>query len=79
MNHAKYIVFDNGFYLYPIIFPAGLTHSEVAKRAGSRPLSAGFIRVVNGQVEAYGESLSLGLKAAETDSAFINRELGFVQ
>ena len=79
MDHAKYIMFDSGFYLYPVIFPAGLTHSEVAKRVGSRPLSAGFIRVVKGQVEAYGESLSLGLKAAETDSAFINRELGFTQ
>ena len=64
----KYIIFDNKT---PIIFSRGITHLSEGQRHHKvgNITSAGFIsKDENGDIEAYGESVSLGIKSKKTDT-----------
>lgn len=62
---AKYIIFDTGLNYNPVIFPNHVQHGSMAMMLGQwTPERAGFVRVdEHGNVVAYGESISLGLKS----------------
>lgn len=64
LGDAKYIVFeDEDGNMIPVIFPAIVTHRDVANRVRPwKPVTAGF---VTNDLRAHGESLSLNLKADE--------------
>jgi len=70
----KYIIVDS---MWPIIFPAYITHIEAAKVAeGKKITSAGFFNVNRDgdgtfEISTYGESTSLKLKPDEDDSFLI--------
>lgn len=82
----KYIIYNDGKIVVPIIFPEILDHSQFK---GLQPVSAGFVnlygddRPLEGaccgenaiRVWAGGESTGLGLKSREEDKAIIEREL----
>lgn len=80
MNQMKYIVYDNGMYSAPVIFPNSEDHGEFARRIGvarEDVMSAGFVEIADGQVRAFGRSTSLQLAAdSERDGRLINRMLG---
>jgi hypothetical protein len=80
MNKMKYIVYDNGMYSAPVIFPDSEDHGEFAFRIVNKRedvLSAGFVEIVDGKARAFGRSTSLQLEAdSERDSHLINRMLG---
>ncbi len=74
---TKYVMFG-GFL--PVVFPAMLpvTHAEMARllspHIGEPPTSAGFVGAdAAGNINAYGESFSLGLKSDPKDSPILQR------
>ena len=68
---GKYIVFDE---MVPVVFPAILEHHKVAKGILKKPTSAGFFCVdEDGNIETYGESVSLKLDSREEDAELIDR------
>lgn len=72
----KYIIVDDGLNEKPIIFSNLDQHNDIAYRLSWKPVSAGFVTMVNGQAECYGESISLNIKSRpEEDSKIINRFL----
>ena len=79
---AKYIVVEmhSGLCLMdtPIVFPKFIAHSDMAMqlRLADKVLSAGFVVFIDGKPEAFGYSVSLGVKSRETDSKLIARALG---
>mgnify|MGYP000355230967 CR=1 FL=1 len=64
-KNSKYIVFDDGLNIYPVVFPYFIPHDTIAGAMSPRkPTSAGFVQIqADGYAEAYGESISLNLKA----------------
>jgi len=73
---AKYIVFDDGLYDNPIIFPGYLEHGKIAAAFFPHiPRSAGFMCINDDEtVTAYGKSESLGLEAnVEIDSILLTK------
>ncbi len=84
MNNGKYIMLKDG--TTPILFPAHLTHEEVAKGFGGKEsiFSAGFFEVsakpdeednYNISVSVYGKSTSLNLISTPNDVFFIKKLL----
>lgn len=80
---TKYIVGEltvpAGSVLGAVVFPEYVEHAHMAKvfEPGEDNLvSAGFFQVVEGQVEAYGESVSLGLSSRDQDSVLIAKAIG---
>lgn len=74
----KYIVVDvTGEGVFPIVFPASLTHKEVARihRAGQiNVVAAGFCTLTSvekGPAKAYGHSETLNLSSREKDTALL--------
>ena len=65
----KYVVVDNGLYDLPVIFPETVLHNEMAFKIGGMPLRAGFVKVRDGEVICYGESISLDLKSDPVEDA----------
>lgn len=60
--------------LFPVLFTEANTHREIA--GGRNVTSAGFVSLIineHGNIEAhaYGESISLGLKSDNKDSAIL--------
>jgi hypothetical protein len=74
----KYIMFDNRLTEHHVMFANHITHSNMAFNlsAAGKPISAGFVRFVNGKLEAYGESISLKLTSRREDTAIINKNIG---
>jgi hypothetical protein len=65
----KYLILSN---YRPILFPCEISHRDIASRfMDYQIVSAGFVKLENGKVVTYGESISLGLKAKETDAKII--------
>ena len=76
-DRAKYIIFaDEVGGDTVIIFPITLQHGDVARMLRMDTVSAGFVYFTRTGVEAFGESLSLGKKSREEDSALIAKQLG---
>ena len=69
---GKYIIFDE---MVPVVFPAMLQHVEVATGMLRKPTSAGFFCTdeEDGDIEVYGESVSLKLDSREEDAELIDR------
>ena len=82
MTRAKYIIIDNGISPEsPIVFPAWLTHCDMARDVGGTVLSAGFVEFLgDGSGDTYcsvtGESVSLKSKPREHDGKIIAKALG---
>lgn len=62
----------------PILFPELLNHIDVARGTGKEAVGAGFWHVEtknHDEIEyfAYGESITLGIKSREQDSAILNQ------
>lgn len=80
---AKYIVFKtlvSGLLRkVPVIFPASVSHHEMAVKMDGEPVSAGFVNPSNknGVPACYGESESLGLESRERDSLLVAQALGY--
>lgn len=80
MDAAKYIIFDGTSLAlpdFPVIFPPFITHDQIAgKFPMCKPISAGQVNISDtGEICVGGESVSLKLKATETDSRLIMRML----
>lgn len=76
MNKLKYIVDAIGGFA---IFPPYVNHDTVGalmSKAGIPPVGAGFIDIFDGEVQCYGESVSLRIKSrGEEDSKEIAKKL----
>lgn len=71
MKSMKYIVFD---YDFPIIFPTWQDHKDIASKFKNyKVTSAGMISIVEGKIQCYGESVSLGVKSSLFDATLIGR------
>jgi hypothetical protein len=70
----KYITFDTGLYDCIVIFPAYTKHSEIGSLG--KLLGAGFIEVVDGKWNCYGESVSLDIKSRPEDTIIANEHIG---
>ena len=64
---GKYVIVKN----QPILFPAGLAHSDVAHHAQSAGFFALRLSGRSAEVQCWGESISLNLKSNETIDAHI--------
>lgn len=80
---AKYIIFQRrgGRELLPVIFPEGENHDDMASviqndTGALRPLSAGFVKIQDGALKAYGTSPSLKLASRGEDSLILSDLLG---
>lgn len=80
--HSKYIIYDTGMNVVPVIFSELQTHAEVAQAfyAHNKVIGAGFVFIdKDGKYACYGESVSLKVKSrGEEDSKFLNKYLGVV-
>lgn len=60
-----------------VVFPECLPHAQAAKVFyRCQPVSGGFFEVQDGQVQPYGESVGLGLRARPEDAVLIARAIG---
>jgi hypothetical protein len=85
VHKSKYIIYSHAIDPdTPLIFPMWVKHSDMAELLppSSEVLSAGFVefgipgKYGDPECRAYGDSVSLGIKSREIDSALINRALG---
>lgn len=81
MNRGKYVTGEfsvKGFaVLVAIVFPEAVPHADVSRRLfPDGAVSAGFFTVKNDGVDAFGESIGLGLRAQMNDYKLISRALG---
>mgnify|MGYP006436936721 CR=1 FL=1 len=80
MNGMKYIVYDNGMYSAPVIFPSSEDHADFSRRLGIKRediMSAGFVELGPDGLQAYGSSHSLGIRSdSERDTKLIKRMMG---
>jgi hypothetical protein len=76
LSAAKYIIVDG----CAIIFSAAIQHKDMVGH-NERATGAGFVRFYFDEkedeikVKAYGESVSLGIKSQEGDSAILTRQI----
>lgn len=70
----KYITFDTGLIEAIIIFPEYVMHRDIGIQG--EILGAGFIEVIDGQWNCYGESISLKVKSRPEDSKIANKYIG---
>lgn len=79
---TKYIVGElpvaNGTVLGAVAFPEYLEHAAMAQvfAANEELVSAGFFRVEGGEVQPYGESVSLRLPSRPEDAQIIAKAIG---
>ena len=80
MWKAKYIIHRQ--YI-PIVFPEIINHSDMARNMGWKRediIGAGFVFVVDGSYNCYGESVSLRVECRGVeDDKILNRYLGGYQ
>lgn len=77
MDRAKYIILENSMLEVPIIFPMHVKHCDMAHMfRGINVLSAGFVQLQEGQLVAFGESLTLKIQSRPEDTALLQRILG---
>lgn len=78
MKLAKYIIFEDSNGLkHPVIFPSEweFNHYDVARRFSLKPVNAGFVKVIDGQVITNGCFISLNLSSGDGDSRIIQQML----
>ena len=77
-NFMKYIMIDGYLDEQPVLFPKSISHDVMASNLShmGQVVSAGFVDMVDGELSAYGESTSLGIKAREIDTHIINKNVG---
>ena len=63
----KYIIID---FVFPVLFTDAIEHKKMAN--GRFVTSAGFVKIVDGKVEVYGDSISLKLKPDVDDADIIS-------
>jgi hypothetical protein len=70
----KYIMFATVNGDAGVMFPSTINHDDMAEmmRDAGDPMSAGFIKLVDGKVVIYGRSESLNIDSDPTDAAFFN-------
>ena len=73
-ENPKYIIFEGPLCQEVVIFSSVMTHSNVAICIGHEVVSAGFVEFSE-HPQAYGESVSLGIKSRPEDTARILRHL----
>ena len=70
----KYVMFEAGGLEYPVLFPDFIKHNDIRQSIGHEVISAGFVSVgSDGNLTAYGESVSLGKKSRPEDSKILNK------
>lgn len=72
MKELKYVRFEEGL----AVFPNFLAHKDIAKTSFLMPISAGFVKIENGEVNCYGKSISLKLESREKDKELLSLFLG---
>lgn len=81
MSNWKYLVLDTGDVIFPVLFPASITHDEFFKGFENQKkytaVSAGFVSFLSTtkSLVCYGESVSMQLKSCPEDSVMVNRLL----
>jgi hypothetical protein len=70
MREGKYVIFTDGSAR---VFKKHYVHAWMA--GGKPACSAGYFRRMNGKVECYGESGTLGIKSREDDAEIIESHL----
>lgn len=73
----KFLIYEDTGLELPIVFCDVTTHSTMANMINKKIVSAGFCSVVDGNWVAYGDSISLGLKARKEDSNLIDKMMKF--
>lgn len=76
MDRAKYIIFAHPMLEVPVVFPMHISHADMAKLIQMEPISAGFARLADGELETFGDSLTLKLKARPEDTRLLQSILG---
>lgn len=77
MSYTKYVMLNNGVFAF-ISKYAGVEHSVLVSFVGNpnNVASAGFIYLHdNGDLQTYGQSVSLGIKCDEADGDIISNAL----
>jgi hypothetical protein len=72
----KYIIFNGYLCEEPVIFSSLQSHDQMAERLSQsmgKPVSAGFIDLLDGEMSAMGKSTSLGINSRPQDSEIIDR------
>lgn len=67
--------------LLAVIFPEDIKHDDMARLVfgcASHVIGGGFCNFYQGEVEAYGESISLGLQARQEDTYYLSEALGLI-
>jgi hypothetical protein len=64
----------------PILFPTGITHSDMASYIGCEIISAGFVafktnKTGDVEAEAFGHSMTLNLESRKEDSEIITQNI----
>ena len=72
---GKYVILDGYLCELPFIFHNSISHDNFAQALShlGKPVSAGFVDVVDGEVSAHGKSYSLKLGSRPQDSDIIHR------
>lgn len=75
MTQFKYIVQKGDLGESIFLFPPWETHADIAARLGSKPISAGFVRILNDgknlTVKTFGRSHSLDIDSRAQDADLI--------
>lgn len=72
----KYVIFETyGCLKYPVLFSEHLEHSAIATFIGNKAISAGFIKIYDGEIRCFGRSSSLNLTCQIGDEEVIKRNL----
>lgn len=66
----KYIIVDDCF---PVLFHAGFKHDQV--KTMGKVTSAGFFKIINGEVSTFGKSLGLNMEPGDFDAEIIQKFL----
>jgi len=74
MSYTKFVMDAGGHFVLHSKY-SGLDHGQIALLLEGEPVSAGFIYVRDGLVEAYGESMTLELSAHPRDTEIIRAAL----
>ena len=76
---GKYIIFIRAGMEFPVLIPNHfVSHNEIQGNFADKPVSAGFFKIADGKVTAYGQSISLKLESRAGDSSLIAKQFGII-
>lgn len=67
--NPKYIVYEGAMGDVLVMFPAQITHADIARDLGVNPIGAGFVRLESRT--CFGKSTSLGVGSRFEDSILL--------